>query len=182
MSAFGRPKSKLCWTLVLVSGCARYAAVPVLSPAERGVTIAASEPPASAVLLGPVQASHGKGCGILGSARGTLEGATALLREAAARRGADFVQLLTTTEPYSGRDCFHQEYSLTGVAYRVAPPAPKPVPAAVFVSAAPAPPSACSPLCSPGYECHGGVCEALCNPACAPGQKCRADRMCAPAP
>jgi len=49
-------------------------------------------------------------------------------------------------------------------------------------SAAPAstPSAACNPLCSPGYVCSAGVCQAQCNPACGAGETCRADRVCVP--
>ena len=69
----------------------------------------------------------------------------------------------------------------------VAPQAPTGAPQAPAVglaapSAGPAsaPNTACNPLCSPGYACSAGVCQAQCNPACGAGETCRADRVCVP--
>lgn len=42
--------------------------------------------------------------------------------------------------------------------------------------------AACTPICSPGFDCQGGRCIPLCNPACGPAEICNAHRTCAPAP
>jgi len=136
------------------------------------VRVAEGDPPPGARLIGEVEASDGKGCGIEGD-RGSLRNATAALQEAAARKGASFVKLTAITKPHSGHDCVHLEFKLRGLAYVLANAPAPPVVAA---------PSACVPPCSPGYSCNAaGVCVAECNPACGPTQICRADRVCVPA-
>ena len=175
--------------LAALSACLNNASVPPLSPAAQSVRIG-GDPPSGARLVGPISATHGNGCGIANQ-RGTEEGATAALREAAARRGATFVKVTKTIKPYPGHDCFHQEFTLEGLAYSVddvkpgasaAVSAPAPIASAPLVTAPTAAsssaPVACAPPCSPGYACHAGVCEAECNPPCAPDQTCRADRVC----
>lgn len=183
--------------LVPLSACLNNASVPPLSPPAQGVRVDSGNPPPGARLIGPVSATHGKGCGIVNQ-RGTEEGATAALREAAAQRGATFVKITKTIKPYPGHDCFHQEFTLEGLAYsmnELKPAAPAAVSAPPPVVSAPSattfpspaasastPPLECAPPCSPGYTCHAGVCEAACNPPCAPDQTCRADRVCVARP
>ena len=172
--------------LLTLAACNGVAAVPPLSPIAQQVRVENSDPPADATPLGEIQVTHGQGCSFSGD-RGTLEGATALLKEAAIQRGANFVKLTKVTEPYSGHDCTHREFKLSGQSYRlagtptVAPPASPPVvPAAALATKATDP--GCAPICSPGYECEAGVCRPQCNPACGEGQVCRNDRICVPAP
>jgi len=175
--------------LSTVAACNGVAAVQPLSPRAQQVTVEERDPPDGATPLGEIAVTDGQGCQFNGD-KGTREGATALLKEAAAERGANFVKLTKVTEPYSGHDCVHREFKLAGLSYRLAgTPAPVPVavPAAVAVPVAPsAAPVAtsladCTPICSPGYACEAGVCRPLCNPACAVDQICRADRVCVPA-
>jgi len=144
--------------------------VPSLSPQARVVRVGESEPPPGASALGPIAVVDGKGCDIFNAEMGTLEGATAALKEAAARKGADFVKVTKVVKPYSGHDCYHREFKMEGLCYQLA-----------RAPVASAPPAACDPPCSPGYSCDAGVCQALCNPACATGQICRIDRVCVPA-
>jgi hypothetical protein len=42
--------------------------------------------------------------------------------------------------------------------------------------------AACTPICSPGFDCKGGRCVPLCNPACGPDEICNVHRACEPAP
>ena len=151
------------------------------------VRVEEGDPPAGAQLIGPVVGTDGSGCGF-DDARGTRRNATTALKEAAVRSGADFVKVTKVTKPYSGHDCYHQEFKLEGLAYRVHPavapsvqsaaPALASIPAANSTSAQAA---ACTPPCSPGYACEATVCRALCNPACSAQETCRADRVCVPA-
>jgi hypothetical protein len=39
---------------------------------------------------------------------------------------------------------------------------------------------ACTPICSPGFDCQIGKCIPLCNPPCAANQQCQNDRLCHP--
>jgi len=177
---------------VSISACNGVAGVPPSSPQAQQVRVEESDPPAGATALGELKVTHGQGCSFTGD-RGTREGATALLREAAIQRGANFVKVTKVVEPYSGHDCYHREFVMEGLGYRLAgtPQVVPPVaPAATVVApAAPSPTAAsssastldCTPPCSPGYACEAGVCRALCNPACSAGQVCRADRVCVPA-
>ncbi|HET7545733.1 MAG TPA: DUF4156 domain-containing protein [Polyangiaceae bacterium] len=166
-------------TLLSLAACNGVAAVPALSPQAQQVRVEDREPPEGATALGAISVTHGQGCSFSGD-HGTREGATAMLKDAAAQRGANFVQVTKVVEPYSGHDCTHREFKMEGLSYRLAgtpivvasSPPPLPVPA---------PALDCSPPCSPGYACEAGVCQALCNPACGAGQVCRADRVCVPA-
>ncbi len=169
----------------MLAACNGVAAVRPLSPQAQQVRVEERDPPDGATPLGLVFATDGEGCKFGGDS-GTREGATVLLKEAAAQRGANYVKLTKVTEPYSGHDCVHREFKLEGLSYRlagtpvpVAPaPAPAPIPAPVAVQT---PSASCTPICSPGYACEAGVCRALCNPACAADQICRTDRVCVPA-
>jgi hypothetical protein len=143
------------------------------------VRVEDGDPPAGATALGAIAVTDGQGCSFSGD-RGTLEGATALLKESAVQRGANFVKVTKVTEPYSGHDCYHREFKLEGLSYRLAGAPIVVPPAAATATATPA--AVCDPICSPGYACEAGVCRALCNPACAGGQICRVDRVCVPAP
>ena len=174
--------------LLSLSACNGVAVVPPISPQAQQVRVEDDEPPAGATALGAIKVTHGKGCSFTGD-KGTREGATALLREAAAQRGANFVRVTQVIEPYSGHDCVHREFQMEGLSYRLAG-----TPVVVPVTAASAPPATaaaapltshesaasleCAPPCSPGYSCQAGVCRALCNPACGVDQVCRADRVC----
>jgi hypothetical protein len=40
---------------------------------------------------------------------------------------------------------------------------------------------ACTPICSPGFDCQGGRCIPLCNPSCGPSEICNVHRTCEPA-
>jgi len=166
-------------TLLSLAACNGVAAVPASSPPAQQVRVENREPPAGAMPLGAIAVTHGQGCSFTGD-RGTREGATALLKEAAAKRGANFVQVTKVIEPYSGHDCYHREFKLEGLAYRLAG-TPVAVPSASAAVPAPTTAVSCTPPCSPGYACEAGVCVALCNPACGEGQVCRADRICVPA-
>lgn len=171
-----------CAALLAFTACNSVAAVPPLSPQAQLVRVETSDPPLGAKPLGAVQASHGDACQFNGEL-GTEQGATALLKEAAVRRGADFVKVTRVTKPYSGHDCYHREFIIEGLSYRVVA-APIVVPSAVVpVPAAPAVASValCTPICSPGYQCEAGICRPQCNPACGADQVCRADRVCVPA-
>jgi len=187
-------------SVVSLAACNGLAKVQPISPQAQQVRVEESDPPAGATPLGELKVMHGQGCSFTGD-QGTREGATALLREAAAQRGANFVKVTKVIEPYSGHDCVHREFKMEGLSYRLAG-TPAVAPAAAIPIAASAPPATsatatasapavatstataplgCEPPCSPGYACEAGVCRALCNPACGAGQICRTDRVCVPA-
>jgi len=41
-------------------------------------------------------------------------------------------------------------------------------------------PTACQPICSPGFACHDGHCIPQCNPPCQAGEICSRKRVCEP--
>ena len=165
--------------LLTFIACNGVAATPPVSPQAQSVRVEDRDPPADATPLGAIEVTHGQGCSFSGD-RGTLEGATALLREAARQRGANYVKVTQVTEPYSGHDCYHREFKLAGLGYRLAGTPIAVAPSATAAATA-APAAVCNPICSPGYACEAGVCRPLCNPACGEGQVCRIDRVCVPA-
>jgi hypothetical protein len=136
----------------------------VEAPGPRtGVEISDAAPPPGYEPLGPIEATHGQGCGVFGK-DGTREGAMDALTALASKRGADFVHVVEVSEPHPTRQCFEHEYKLRGLAYR----ANRSVPA----------PAACVPPCSAGYACVQDRCEPVCDPPCAADAMCRADRTC----
>jgi hypothetical protein len=148
-------------------GCAVAKPVAV-TPSGAAVEVGKGDPPHGAKELGPIEAIHGHGCGGFGE-RGTYEGALAVLRNKAAEKGGDYVQIMTMDEPHSSGGCFDDDFVIRGMVFdlKAGPAAP--------VAAANA---ECSPPCSPGYACEASVCQALCNPLCSPGLICRPDRTC----
>ena len=177
-----------CAALPALVSCNGVAAVPPLSPQAQLVRVEENDPPDGATSLGPIAVTDGQGCSFTGD-RGTLSGATALLKESAVHRGANFVKITKVTEPYSGHDCYHREFKIEGLGYRLAgtpvavPPAAS-VPPRAAVAVAPAATitegaaAICTPSCALGYACEAGVCRPVCDPACSAGQVCRADRVC----
>lgn len=114
-----RARSLATGGLALVVGCATTstAPLPVLSPAIEDVDVRLSEPAPGAQLIGPVEASHGSGCGAFGES-GTEQGALENLKIAAFKRGANYVQVKDRTPPHPTEFCFDQRYRISGFAYR----------------------------------------------------------------
>jgi len=73
--------------------------------------------PSRRPLIGPVEASHGGGCGAFGES-GTEQGALESLKIAAFERGANYVQVKDRTPPHPTEFCFDQHYRISGLAYR----------------------------------------------------------------
>jgi len=91
-----------------------------------------------------------------------------MLRNKAAEKGANYVQLMTLTEPHSTGNCYDNEFIIRGVAYRLDSSG----------QATTQPASSCEPPCSPGYSCQAGQCIPVCNPPCDPGETCNSKRVC----
>jgi hypothetical protein len=146
-----------------------------MSPTAHQVEARKADPPPGAREVGPIEAVHGSGCGLIGE-KGSYESALAVLRNMAAEKNADYVQILSMTEPHSEHGCFDQRFIIRGMAFQVrgAAAAPSAPPATTG--------DGCSPPCSPGYACQASQCIALCNPPCSPGYACANDRTCKPAP
>jgi hypothetical protein len=141
-----------------------------------------SDAPPGAKEIGPIEATHGNGCGGFG-ALGNFEGALAMLRNRAAEMGANYVTIMTMTEPYGDGQCRHNEFAIRGIAYRIQHQSATGVVVQPMAQAQPTTDpreaSECTPPCSPGYVCQTGTCRAVCNPACRPGYTCGQDRVCA---
>jgi hypothetical protein len=108
---------------IVTAGCAGTAVEVLVAPDAARVQTG-SRPPAGAYeQIGVVTATHGGGCGAYGR-RGNFEGAHALLRNKAAKLGADYVQILRITEPHIEGICASQAFVIDGMAYRVSRGAP----------------------------------------------------------
>ena len=123
----------LLLTASLLFACA---APPAKVPGDAGLVVGKEQAPLGYVEIGPVVGSHGEGCGVFG-ARGTAEGAMQALRNAALRRGANYLQVVKVTEPTADRNCVGHVYKAEGIAYRK--PASEVAPSATPPVAAPAP-------------------------------------------
>jgi hypothetical protein len=159
-------------SIVAVAACARNAPLKLSSGGKR-VHIAKSDPPPGAHELGPIVGEDGDPCEGLDSERGTYSRALIRLRNRAAARGGDYVEIMTLTEPHQEtRLCYDGRFVIRGMLYDV-PEASEPAESASDSNT-------CDPPCSPGFACDEGACEPVCNPECPAGQACRADRTCGP--
>jgi len=159
--------------LLVTASCAVEAAVPPeAASGSEDIAVEKADPPAGSRAVGNVEATHGEGCGFAGT-KGTYEGALVVLRNKAAELGGNYVRVMGVTAPHPTGGCYDDRFVIIGDVFRVAPGARESAPT---VSA-----DNCSPPCSPGYACGGGVCRAQCNPACGADQVCRQDRTCGPA-
>jgi hypothetical protein len=100
-----------------------------LTPEALAVEVRKADPPRGATDLGPITATDGFGCGALAST-GTYEGAVANLRREAAKRGANYAEIVGVVEPHFTGDCDNNTFTIHAHLFRVrAPPAaPRPAP------------------------------------------------------
>ena len=153
------------WTVIGLAvvglgGC--NPAPPPLSPKAMAVQVLKADPPPGSTDLGAITAYDGIGCGPL-SDDGTFEGALARIRNDAAARGGNYVEMVAITEPHFQDNCQNHTFTIVGRLFRVK------AKAAQQTSEV----AACDPPCSPGYACDSGACEpAPCNPACEAGYAC----------
>ncbi len=145
-----------------------------LSSGGRRVHVAKSDPPPGAKELGAITAEDGDNCGVLDPAMGTYSHALIRLRNRAAARGGNYVEIMTMTEPHQETSrCYDGRFVIRGMLYDV--------PGATSDAEQPASDAnVCDPPCSPGFKCDEGACEPVCNPECSAGQVCRPDRTCGP--
>jgi len=102
---------------VSLLGCAPAPPV-VVSPGASEVRTGKADPGEGSQELGPITATHGGGCGMFGH-EGSYEGATALLKQQAARMGADYVQIYQIVEPHWQVGCgMYKGFTIRGTAYR----------------------------------------------------------------
>jgi hypothetical protein len=102
----------LCF--VVVVGCAADAVQ--LTPQGSKVEISTRDPNPGLREIGPISATHGFGCGRMGT-QGNFEGAYNLLKNRAAELGATHVQIMTQTEPHFEGQCYDNNYTIRGRAF-----------------------------------------------------------------
>jgi len=115
-------------TAMIIAACT--AAEVLVAPDAPRVQVGTRSPSGAYEQIGAVTATHGGGCGLYGQ-RGNYEGADAILRNKAAKLGADYVHVLRVTEPHLEGICMYQGFVIDGMAYRLsrqggAPAAPAP--------------------------------------------------------
>lgn len=98
------------------AGCA--ATEVVIAPDAPRVRTGTQPPIGAFEQLGALTAQHGGGCGLYGT-RGNYEGAYTILRNKAAKLGADYVQILRVTEPRLEGICMNQAFVIDGMAYKL---------------------------------------------------------------
>lgn len=110
-----------------LSGC-HHATKPVqLRPGAEAVKVAKSDPTDNFAEVGPVSGFSGRGCGGFGH-MGSYEDAVTDLKNRANAMGADYVQIMTITEPHSEPNCYDNRYKISGTAYKQTRASPSPVP------------------------------------------------------
>lgn len=147
---------------------------PKLSSGGRLVRVAKSDPPAGASELGPITVQDGDNCDVFEPVEGSYSHALIKLRNRAAARGGNYVEIMTMSEPHQETlRCYDWRFVIRGMLYDVAA-------GSADAAQSASNPSDCDPPCSPGFTCGEGACEPVCNPACPSGQLCRPDRTCGP--
>jgi hypothetical protein len=117
------------WIVVaLAFGCDPTPPKP-LTPEALAVQVLKTEPPQGSRDLGRITATDGFGCGVFAST-GTYEGAVANLRRDAAKRGANYAEILGVVEPHFTGDCDNNTFTIRAHLFRVSTPlaAPRPAP------------------------------------------------------
>lgn len=124
----------LLLTAALLAGChhhPRRDLTPVLMQPEPNcegrekVKIAKSDPPDDYTEVGALSVVDGSGCNAYGQI-GNFEEAIAALKNNACTMGADYVQILAISEPYSANRCIDtahppsNEYRISGTAFKAA--------------------------------------------------------------
>ena len=98
-----------------------------LTPAAERVEVGRSDPSDNYEFIGGVTARDGNGCGLYGR-RGNYDNAVTALRVKAAKLGADYVSIMTITQPHMANPkCFSNPYIISGMAYRRISDSPSPV-------------------------------------------------------
>ena len=107
--------------LLLAGASAGTAPHATLMPGAETVRTGTSDGAPDAVELGPVEVSHGSGCGGFGEA-GTYEGAYTLLKNRAVQAGANYAKITQQVPPHSENGCFVQAFVIRAILYREPPP------------------------------------------------------------
>src|SRR6202035_2572207 len=101
--------------LVLACGGAPSVAV---SPAGQPVDTGKDAPPFGSRNMGPIDASNGSGCGLLG-VKGSYASALADLRNRAGDLGGNYVQIESVTGPHDDSGCTTAGYAIHGIVFLV---------------------------------------------------------------
>jgi Domain of unknown function (DUF4156) len=104
------------FVVIFLAGCT--ASQVQIDSASLNVQIATTPPKGNVVQLGPVTARHGGGCGLYG-AEGNFEGAATILRNKAARMGANYVQIIHQQGEHMTGICLDRGYTIDAMAYHV---------------------------------------------------------------
>jgi hypothetical protein len=104
------------FALVITAGCVPTAPL-VLTPEAQRIQVGQADPGQGYLVIQGIDAIDGSGCGAFGS-RGTFNGALLQLRYDAALVHADYIKIISTKEPYGDQHCFHNEYSISAIAYK----------------------------------------------------------------
>ena len=96
-------------------GCAKQAPIALMKGAV-DVVVGKKGPP-DGRKLGPIEASHGEGCGAFGT-KGTRSQALNKLLNQAVRQGANYVQITREQGPRKVLACMVNSYTIRGVAWR----------------------------------------------------------------
>lgn len=99
----------------LLAGCT--ASEVVMRPDSINIQIGTKSPGDGFTQIGPITAKHGGGCGLYG-AQGDFEGAMNILRNKAAERGADYVQIIRQQGEHMTGLCLDRAYVIDGFAYK----------------------------------------------------------------
>ena len=102
-------------TILLLVGCT--ASQVAMRPDSANVQVGSNPPGSDYIQVGPITAKHGGGCGYFGS-KGDFEGAMTILRNKAAERGANYVQILMRQDEHLDGVCLDRGYAIDGYAYK----------------------------------------------------------------
>lgn len=102
--------------ILLVSACATTEPL-TLVPGAQSVRVGKADPPKGYIMVGPISAASGDGCGGFGR-NGSYVNAVTRLRNVAALMGANYVEIYTLSPPHMEGMCLSDAYVITGMAYK----------------------------------------------------------------
>ncbi len=101
-------------SLLFIMGCATS---PPITEKGNLVEIGKELPDQSFSKIGPISAKSGFGCGGFGL-RGNFEASLNILKNHAAKMGAQYVLVQRIVETYTDGTCYHNEHTISGIAYK----------------------------------------------------------------
>jgi hypothetical protein len=107
------------WLGASTAGCRHReeeedSAIPTMSVEARSIQVGKADPPPGSRELGAVAGEHDRSHG-----DGTYEGALASLRNQAAKLGADYVELISISEPHTRMPLMDGTFIIRGMAYKL---------------------------------------------------------------